>query len=88
LRRSPKNWNEVLIRGQRAPIVGVVCMDMCMIDVTDVPGAREGDEVVLIGRQDGESITVADAARNLGTIPYEVVTQILARVPREVPPGA
>jgi alanine racemase len=88
LRRSPKNWNEVLVRGQRAPIVGVVCMDMCMIDVTDVPGAREGDEVVLIGRQDGESITVADAARNLGTIPYEVVTQILARVPREVPPGA
>lgn len=87
-RRSPRNWRDVLIRGHHAPIVGVVCMDMCMIDVTDVPGAREGDEVVLIGRQDGARIDVADVARRLGTIPYEVVTQILARVPREVPPGA
>jgi alanine racemase len=87
-RRSPYNWGHVLVRGQRAPIVGVVCMDMCMIDVTDVPGVRAGDEVVLIGRQGTEEITAADVARQLGTINYEVVTQILARVPREVPPGA
>jgi alanine racemase len=87
-RRSPRNWGEVLIRGQRAPIVGVVCMDMCMIDVTDVPGVRPGDEVVLIGRQGPNTIAVADIARKLGTIPYEVITQILARVPREVPPGS
>jgi alanine racemase len=87
-RRSPRNWGDVLIRGRRAPIVGVVCMDMCMIDVTDVPGARDGDEVVLIGRQGADQITVADVACRLGTIPYEVITQILARVPREVPPGA
>jgi alanine racemase len=87
-RRSPYNWGHVLVRGQRAPIVGVVCMDMCMIDVTDVPGVRAGDEVVLIGRQGTDEITAADVARQLGTINYEVVTQILARVPREVPPGA
>ena len=87
-RRSPRNWVEVLVRGKRAPIVGVVCMDMTMIDVTDVPGAREGDEVVLIGKQDQDAITAADVARLLGTIPYEVITQILARVPREVPPGS
>lgn len=85
-RRSPHNWREVLLRGQRAPIVGVVCMDMCMIDVTDIPGVRVGDEVVLIGRQGAEEITAAEVASRLGTIPYEVVTQILARVPREVAP--
>ncbi|MGH2460986.1 MAG: alanine racemase [Chloroflexota bacterium] len=85
-RRSPHNWREVIVRGRRAPIVGVVCMDMCMIDVTDVPGVRVGDEVVLIGRQGAEEITAAEVARALGTIPYEVVTQILARVPREVAP--
>ncbi len=87
-RRSPRNWREVLIRGRRAPIVGVVCMDMCMIDVTDVPGVRVGDEVVLIGRQHDDEITVAEVAERLGTIPYEVITQILARVPREVSPEA
>ncbi len=84
-RRSPRHWGEVLVRGRRAPIVGVVCMDMCLIDVTDIPGVRAGDEVVLIGRQDREEITVADVAERLGTISYEVITQILARVPREVP---
>jgi alanine racemase len=87
-RRSPHNSGHILIRGQRAPIVGVVCMDMCMIDVTDVPGVRAGDEAVLIGRQGQGEITADDVARQLGTINYEVVTQILARVPREVPPGA
>ncbi|HEX5417521.1 MAG TPA: alanine racemase [Chloroflexota bacterium] len=87
-RRAPRNWGNVLIRGQRAPIVGVVCMDMCMIDVTDVPGVRAGDEVVLIGSQGADEITVAEVAERLGTIPYEVITQILARVPREIAPGS
>lgn len=85
-RRSPLNWGHVLVRGHRAPIVGVVCMDMCMIDVTDIPGVRDGDEVVLIGRQNRDEITVREVAQRLGTIPYEVITQILARVPREVTP--
>jgi alanine racemase len=86
-RRSPRNWGEVLVRGRRAPIVGTVCMDMCMIDVTEIPGVRPGDEVILIGRQGDDAITVEDVAERLGTINYEVVTQILARVPREVAPG-
>jgi alanine racemase len=87
-RRSPRNWGEVLVHGSRAPIVGSVCMDMCMIDVTDVPGeVRPGDEVILIGSQGGEQITVEDVAERLGTINYEVVTQILTRVPREVSPS-
>jgi len=59
-------------------------MDMCMVDVTDVPGARAGDEVVLIGQQGGDRITAEEVAARLGTINYEVVSQILARVPREI----
>ena len=82
-RRSPANWGHVLVRGQRAPIVGVVAMDMTMIDVTDIRDVREGDEVVLIGRQGSESITAEDVAAALGTNSYEVVTQILPRVPRQ-----
>jgi alanine racemase len=84
-RRAPNGWGEVLVRGQRAPVVGTVCMDMAMIDVTDVTGVKEGDEVVLIGVQGNERITAGDVARRLGTINYEVVTQILPRVPRTVP---
>ena len=82
-RRSPRNWGSVLIRGEFAPIVGVVCMDMCMVDVTDIPGVVPGDEVVLIGEQGARRLSADDVAARLGTISYEVVTQILARVPRE-----
>jgi len=57
-------------------------MDQTMIDVTDIPNVRQGDEVVLIGRQGAEVITAEEVARKLGTINYEVVSQILARVPR------
>jgi alanine racemase len=83
-RRSPRHWGEVLVRGQRAPIVGRVCMDQTMIDVSGIPGVRQGDEVVLIGEQRGERITAEDVAERLGTINYEVVSEILARVPRVV----
>jgi alanine racemase len=83
-RRGPSNWGTVLVRGQRAPLVGRVCMDQTMIDVTDIPGVRAGDEVVLIGRQGTDEITVDEVARQLGTINYEVVSEILARVPRVV----
>ena len=83
-RRGPKNWGEVLVRGQRAPIVGRVCMDQTMIDVTDIPGVQQGEEVVLIGSQGKERITVDDVAKRLGTINYEVISEILARVPRVV----
>ena len=80
-RRSPP-WREVLVRGQRAPVVGTICMDYAMLDVTDIEGVRRGDPVVLIGGQGAEQITAQDVARWLGTIHYEVIATILARVPR------
>jgi alanine racemase len=73
---------EVLVRGKRAKVVGVVCMDMMMVDVTDVPGAAVGDEVVLIGRSGVENIRADDLARWSGTITYEILCGISKRVPR------
>jgi len=81
-RRGPTNWGEVLLRGQRAPILGRVCMDQCMVDVTHIPGVAQGDEAVLIGRQGGDELTAEAVAARLGTIAYEVVAELLARVPR------
>jgi len=83
-RRAPAHWGEVLVRGRRAPLVGRVCMDQAMIDVTAIPGVRQGDEVVLIGVQGEERISVDEVAQRLGTINYEVISEILARVPRIV----
>jgi alanine racemase len=83
-RRGPAHWDHVLVRGQPAPIIGRVTMDQTMLDVTDIPGVRQGDEVVLIGRQGAAEITVEQVAQRLGTISYEVVAEILARVPRVV----
>ncbi len=80
--RALSNRGEALVRGVRVPVAGRVCMDMTMLDVTDVPGVREGDEVVLIGSSGGERITAADLAEKTGTIPYEVLCGISARVPR------
>ena len=81
-RRAPSNWGSVLIHGQEAPLIGRVCMDQCMVDVTHIPQTRIGDEVVLIGRQGEASLTAEKVAERLGTINYEVVSEILARVPR------
>jgi alanine racemase len=81
-RRSLSNKGEVLVRGERAPIVGRVCMDMCMADVTDIAGVSEGDNVVLIGSQGSERITADDIAKITGTISYEVLCGISSRVPR------
>ncbi|MEN9938142.1 MAG: hypothetical protein RLZZ387_4721, partial [Chloroflexota bacterium] len=83
LRRSPP-WREMLVRGARAPVVGRITMDYAMLDVTDVPGVRRGDPVVIIGRQGNECISAEEVAGWLGTISYEVVATILPRVPREV----
>ena len=83
-RRAPTRWQAVLVRGQRAPIVGRVCMDQTMIHVSHIPNVRVGDEVVLIGRQGGDAIAAEEVAEWLGTITYEVVSEILARVPRVV----
>ena len=76
----------VLIRGKRAKIAGRVCMDLSMVDVTGVPNVQVGDEVVLIGRQQGESITADELAKVEGTISYEVLCAIGARVPRIAAP--
>jgi alanine racemase len=80
--RHFSNRSEVLIKGRRAPIVGRVCMDMCMVDVGHIKNVRVGDEVVLIGAQGKDIIRVEELARLIGTIPYEVVCNIGRRVPR------
>ncbi len=81
-RRAPTRWHHVLVRGKAAPLVGRVSMDQASIDVTDIPGVRQGDEVVLIGRQGELEISAETVAEWLGTINYEVVSAILARVSR------
>jgi alanine racemase len=81
-RRGPRTWGEVLVKGQRAPLVGRVSMDQCAINVTHISNVRQGDEVVLIGRQGNQIITAEEVAEQLGTINYEVVSELLARIPR------
>ncbi len=81
-RRGPANFGEMLVRGQRAPIAGRVCMDQTMLDVTDIPAAQPGDEAVIIGPQGAACITAEEIATRLGTINYEVTTALLTRVPR------
>jgi alanine racemase len=81
-RRKPTNWGEVLVHGQRAPLVGRVCMDQCMISVTHIPEVQLGDEVVLIGAQGDDRIRAEDVAAKLGTNNYETTSMVMARVPR------
>jgi alanine racemase len=73
---------EILVHGKRCKIVGRVCMDQLMIDVSDVPEAKSGDIVTLIGEEKGDRITADDLAQIYGTIGYEVVCGISKRVPR------
>ena len=82
LDRSLGNRFELLVRGQRAPLVGRVSMDQSVVDVTEISGVQPGDEVVLIGAQGGHSITAGDHARATKTIPWDVFTRIGARVAR------
>jgi len=82
LPRALSNRGWMLVRGRRVPIVGRVCMDMTMVDLTHVPEARPGDEVVIIGRQGEEEITVDEIASLCGTISYEILCGIGPRVPR------
>lgn len=69
----------VLIKGRRVPVVGRVCMDLMMVDLTDVKGARENDEVVIMGNQGKESITAYELASRANTIPYEILTSLGSR---------
>ncbi len=86
LSRQLSNRGHVLVRGRRAPVVGAVSMDMSMIDITDIPGAALGDEVVVLGSQEGvlgkDAITADEMAAHAGTIAWEVMTSISRRVPR------
>ncbi len=76
------NVGQVLVHGRRVPVIGRVCMDMLMVDVTALSGVAVGDEVVLYGRQGEEEVTVEEVAERLGTISYEVLCAVGKRVPR------
>ena len=82
LDRRLGNRFSLLVRGQRAPLVGRISMDQSVLDVTDIPGVEAGDEVVLIGSQGDEMLTACEHADASGTIPWEVFTRIGARVRR------
>jgi alanine racemase len=80
--RLLSNRGAALIRGQRAPVIGRVCMDLTMLDVTDIRNTQLGDEVVLLGRQGDAEISADEVAAWADTISYEILTSIGARVPR------
>ena len=80
--RLLSNRGQVLVRGQRCPIIGRVCMDQFMIDVTGVPEAQVGDTVTIFGRDGDDEITADDVADLVGTIGYEVTCLVTPRVPR------
>ena len=81
-KRSMSGRAEVLIHGRRAPLVGTVCMDQVMCDVTGIPDAAIGDEVVLLGSQGAETISADEIAGWADTISYEILLSISDRVPR------
>jgi alanine racemase len=82
LRRSLSNYGEMLIHGRRSTIIGRICMDQTMLEVTKVPGVKVGDVVTILGKDGYEQITATEMAEWLGTISYEVVCGISKRVPR------
>jgi alanine racemase len=82
LLRAAGNHGSMLVRGIRSKIAGVVAMDLTCLDVTDVPGVSVGDEVMVLGRQGSAEITANELAAASGTISYEVLTNLSARVPR------
>ena len=76
--RALSNRTEMLVRGRRAPQIGRVCMDLCMLDVTDIPGVQAGDVVTVFG----EGVPLEEKAVAAGTIPYELLCAVSPRVPR------
>lgn len=80
--RMASNRGQMLVHGDRAPIVGRVCMDQTMIDITKIDDVSIGDEVVLIGQQGDDFISAQEVAEWSGTISYEVLLSITARVPK------
>ena len=82
LDRALSSRGHMLVKGVRAPIIGRVCMDLTMIDVGHIPGVSVEDEVVILGRQGDEEITADEIAGQVGTINYEIVSSLTARVER------
>jgi alanine racemase len=82
LDRMLGNRLSLLVAGERAPLVGRISMDQAVVDVTEIPGVKPGDEAVILGAQGNETITAFDHAAATGTISWEVFTRIAARVPR------
>lgn len=80
--RLLSNQGEVIIKGKRVRIAGRVCMDQTIIDVGEVPNVEVGDEVILIGKQGKERISVEEIAKKVDTVPHEVVCRIAGRIPR------
>lgn len=81
-KRGLSSKADVLVRGKRARQIGTICMDQMMIDLSDIPDAEVGDDVVLIGSQGAETITADELAEKVGTISYEILLSISERVPR------
>jgi alanine racemase len=81
-RRSLSGKFYVLIRGQKAPILGRICMDQMMVDVTDIPDVQQSDQVILVGTSGNETITMEQIAEAAGSFHYEFVCGISRRVPR------
>jgi alanine racemase len=77
--RSLSNNTSVIVRGRRVPVIGRVCMDLTIVDLTDIEDVDESDEVVILGSQGEESISVEEIAENAGTIPYEILTSLGSR---------
>jgi alanine racemase len=82
LNRRLSSRGQMLVHGQRAPIIGRVCMDLTMLDVGHIDNIQMGDEVVVFGQQGSDAITIDEIASSLNTINYEIVSTITARVPR------
>jgi alanine racemase len=80
--RKLSNRAQVLVQGRRAPVIGIICMDMTAVDVTDIPGVKAGNEVILLGRQGKGEISAEQIAAWLDTISYEVLTRIGSQVER------
>ena len=80
--RNLSNKAEVLVKGKKVPVVGRICMDRCLIDITDIQETEVGEEVVLIGKQGNDVISVEELAQKAETIPHEFISRIGKRVPR------
>lgn len=82
LNRAFSSGGCFLIRGKKVPIIGRICMDMCMLDVSDLPDVKVGDPVTIFGTNEGNSISCNHIAKLTGTIPYEVLCAVNKRIPR------